>query len=93
MHEVGVILLYLKNYIFADDTAYPMLIPRVLVYLSPFAVTQSWWFSIVRYKIQSSANKRVLHVDETDAGKSLMNTSKSSGPRTGSCGTPLTTGI
>jgi hypothetical protein len=26
----------LKNYIFADDTAYPMLIPRVLVYLSPF---------------------------------------------------------
>jgi hypothetical protein len=31
MHEVGVILLYLKNYIFADDTAYPMLIHRVLV--------------------------------------------------------------
>jgi len=28
-------------------------------------VTQSWWFSIIRYKIQSSANKRVL--DETDA--------------------------
>jgi hypothetical protein len=43
-------------------------------------VTQSWWFSIVRYKIQSSANKRVL--DETDAGKSLMNTRKSSGTRT-----------
>jgi hypothetical protein len=37
VHEVGVIFLYLKNYIFADDTAYPMLIPRVLVYLSPFA--------------------------------------------------------
>jgi hypothetical protein len=37
MHEVGVILLYLNNYIFADDTAYPMLIPRVLVYLRPFA--------------------------------------------------------
>jgi hypothetical protein len=33
-------------------------------------VTQSWWFSIVRYKIQSSANKRVL--DETDAGTSQM---------------------
>jgi hypothetical protein len=32
-----VILFYLKNYIFADDTAYPMLIPIVLVYLSPFA--------------------------------------------------------
>jgi hypothetical protein len=30
-------LLYLNNYIFADDTAYPMLFPRVLVYLSPFA--------------------------------------------------------
>ena len=41
-------------------------------------MTQSWWFSIVRYKIQSSANKRVL--DETDAGKSLMNTRKSNGP-------------
>ena len=42
-------------------------------------MTQSWWFSIVRYKIQSSANKRVL--DETDAGKSLMNTIEEQRPK------------
>ena len=74
------ILLQLKNFIFANDTAYPMHVDpqSARLFKSICRVTQSWWFSIVRYKIQSSANKRVL--DETDAGKSLMNTRKSTVP-------------
>jgi hypothetical protein len=60
-------------------------------WISICRVTHSLWFSIVRYQIQSSANKRVL--DETDAGTSLMNTKKSSVPRIYPWGTPLTTSI
>jgi hypothetical protein len=92
MHEVGVILLYLKELHFCGWYCIPHVDPQsASLFKSICRVTQSWWFSIVRYKIQSSANKRVL--DETDDDKSLMNTRKSSGTRTNPCGTPLTIGI
>jgi hypothetical protein len=42
------------------------------------------------YSIQSSAKSRVL--DETDAGRSLMNIKNRRSPNTDHCGTPLTTG-